>query len=95
MSTRVAALLGASIGLIISLAVLTLLWFGVLGVLTINGIDLMYIAWRSSIMLTTGWRSSPYGVSTTIISVALNSGLYGITGIVLRAVIAKMVVLWK
>ena len=94
MTTRAAALLGTSIGLIISFAVLTLLWFGVLGILTINGIDLMYIVWPSSIMLTVGWRSTPHGITTTIISVAINCGLYGIVGILLRAAIAKMV-LWK
>ncbi len=93
-TTKAAALLGASVGLTISFAVLALLWFGVLGVLTIKGVDLIYIAWPSSIILTVGWRSTPHGVATTIISV-MNCGLYGIIGILLRAAIAKMVVQWK
>ncbi len=94
MTTRV-AVIGASIGLIVSLAVLTLLWFGVLGILTVDGIDLMRIVWPSSVMLTVGWRTTPHGIFTTLISVAINCGIYGTLAILLRTGIAKAGILWK
>jgi hypothetical protein len=59
-----------------SLAVLTLMWVGVSGVLNIGHTDLMYVFWPSSLMLTAGWRSTPLGIASTVVSVSLNCLLY-------------------
>ena len=64
------------LGLCVSLAVLTLMWFGVSGVLNLGHTDLMYVFWPSSLMLTVGWRSTPLGIAITVVSVALNCSLY-------------------
>jgi len=76
MAVRLVLGVGALIGFFISLAVLTLLWFGVAGVLHLGQTDLMYIFWPSSLMLTVGWRSTPHGIAMTIASVAINCVLY-------------------
>ena len=36
----------------------------------------MYILWPSSLMLTSGWRSTVAGVATTLVSVGINCLLY-------------------
>ena len=69
-------LTGAMVGLCVSLAGLTLMWFGVSGVLNIGHADLMYAFWPSSWMLTVGWRSTPLGMAITVGSVVVNCLLY-------------------
>ena len=76
MTTRTALLIGAVVGLCMSLAVLTLMWFGVSGVLNVGRTDLMYVFWPSSLILTVGWRSTVPGIAITVVSVALNCSLY-------------------
>ena len=74
-------------GLLVSVAVLALMWFGVSGVL-ITGphTDLMYLFWPSSLMLTIGWNKTLVGITLTIISVDLNILMYGQIAILLRIV---------
>jgi len=75
-NTRTVLLIGMSLGLAASGAVLTLLWFGVTGVLYVNGIDLMRLFWPSSVMLVITWRNTIPGVMITIFAVVINSLLY-------------------
>jgi hypothetical protein len=75
-NTRTVLLIGVLTGLATSGAVLTLLWFGVSGVLYGRGIDLMLLFWPSSVMLVMSWRSTIPGVMITISSVAINCLLY-------------------
>jgi hypothetical protein len=76
MASRLVLGVGALVGLGVSIAVLTLLWFGVAGVLNVGRTDLMYVFWPSPLMLTTGWRSTAPGIATTVVSVAINCLLY-------------------
>ena len=76
MTTKRVLLAGVAVGFCVSIAVLVLLWFGVAGVLNIGRTDLMYILWPSSLILTSGWRSSFVGVATTVVSVGVNCLLY-------------------
>jgi len=66
-------LIGALFGLAISGAVLTLLWFGVAGVLHANatGTDWMHVFWPASVMLVVGWRSTIPGLMITVSAVAI------------------------
>jgi len=73
---RTVLLIGISLGLATSGAVLTLMWFDVAGVLYVNGVDLMRLFWPSSVMLLITWRSTPHGVMITIFAVAINCLLY-------------------
>jgi hypothetical protein len=77
---------GTGLGLFVAVVVLTLLWFGVAGVLMLGGIDLMYVVWPSSLMLTVGWRTTVAGIMTTAASVALNCLMYIAVLLLLRAV---------
>lgn len=96
MTTRQAAILGGIVGLLVSTSVLILLFYGVSGVLSIgNDTDLRYIVWPSWVMLTVGWRTTLRGIITTLISVAINCGMYGILAILLRTGISKIGALWK
>jgi hypothetical protein len=76
MTPRQVLLIGFSVGICVSLAVLALLWFGVAGVLNIGRTDLMYIFWPSALMLTVGRRSTAHGIAITVVSVATNCLLY-------------------
>lgn len=76
MTTRQVLLIGAIVGLSVSIAILSLVWYGVAGVLNVGRTDLMYVFWPSSLMLTVGWRTTLPGISTTVVSVALNCLLY-------------------
>src|SRR6202162_3456748 len=76
MTMRLSVSAGVVVGLMVSSAALALLAYGVAGVLTVTGIDLMYILWPASLMLTTGWRTTVPGVTLTIISVFLNCVTY-------------------
>jgi hypothetical protein len=71
--------------LLVSVAVLSLLWFGVLGVLVVGRTNLAQILWPSWTMLTTGWHSTPAGITIAIISVATNCVLYAGIAVALHA----------
>jgi len=70
--------IGALLGLAIPGAVLTLLWFGVAGVLHANatGTDWIKLFWLASVMLVVGWRSTIPGLMITVSAVAINCVLY-------------------
>lgn len=76
MTTKQVLTSGIALGFSVCIAVLTLLWFGVAGVLNIGRTDLMYILWPSSLMLTTNWSSSVAGVATIAVSIGINCLLY-------------------
>jgi hypothetical protein len=76
MTTRQVLIVGGIVGLIVSSAVLALLWFGVAGVLYLGDTNLMYIFWPSSMMLLVGWRSTIHGMMITATSIAINCLLY-------------------
>jgi hypothetical protein len=78
-------LIAGTIGLIVSIAILTLMAFGVAGVLTIHEIDLMYVLWPSSLILTTSWRTTARGISLTVISLFLNFSTYSVIAVLLRS----------
>lgn len=73
------------IGLLASGAILTLMAFGVSGVLVVHKIDLMYVFWPASIILTVGWRTTFSGITTTLIAVLLNSLTYLGVAVLARA----------
>lgn len=84
-SERATMFCGAVVGLAVSSAVLLLMGFGVSGVLHAGyGIDLMYVLWPSSLMLVTGWRTTPTGILITVNSVALNCAMYAALALALR-----------
>ncbi len=76
MKTQTVLLIGISLGLATSGAVLALMWFGVSGVLQLSSVDLRSVFWPSWVMLLTSWRTTPHGVITTIIAVVINCLLY-------------------
>lgn len=84
MTTRRVAIVGGAVGLFVSVVVLTLLSWGVAGVLRIGHANLMYLFWPSSLMLTMTWDRTVFGITLTVISVALNVLLYGATAINLK-----------
>ncbi len=75
-NTRKLLLVAAGAAVVICAVVLTLIVYGVRGVLNFHGIDLMYVFWPSSIMLLTSWRSTPLGITVTAASVLLNCLTY-------------------
>jgi hypothetical protein len=75
-NTRTVLLIGVIIGLTTSGVVLTLLWFGVSGVMYVGGTDLRRLFWPSSIVLVTSWRSTIPGVMITISAVVIDCLLY-------------------
>jgi hypothetical protein len=85
MTTRQLVLSAGAIGLIVSIAILTLVAFGVAGVLFTHEIDLMHVLWPSSLMLTTGWRTTDHGIALTVISVFINCLTYAVIAVLLRA----------
>ena len=84
MTTWQSAVVGGTVGLLVSGLVLMLLWFGVAGVLMVGRSDLMYFLWPSSLMLTVTWGRTLNGIMTTIAAVALNVVMYGTIGILLQ-----------
>jgi hypothetical protein len=89
-------LIGALFGLAISAAVLTLLWFGVAGVLHPNatGTDWMQVFWPASVMLVVGWRSTIPGLMITVSAVAINCLLYVAIAYALRQLAMLLRMLW-
>jgi hypothetical protein len=90
MSTKRALLVGGIVGVSVSGVVLALLWFGVAGVLNLGRTDLMYVFWPSSVMLTTGWRSTIPGLMITTSSVAINCLLYMAVAYALRLAVRSV-----
>jgi len=84
MTTRRLVLSAGTGGLIVSTAILTLIAFGVAGVLFTHEIDLMRVLWPSSLILTTGWRTTAHGITLTVISVFLNCLTYSVVAVLLR-----------
>jgi hypothetical protein len=93
LTTRRVAIVGSGVGLLVSGVVLVLLWWGVAGVLRIGHTDLMYVLWPSSSMLTITWDRTPFGITLTVISVALNVLMYGAIATLLER--AFRLSLWK
>jgi hypothetical protein len=93
LTTRQVAIVGGTVGLFVSGAVLVLIWFGVAGALAIGHTDLMYLLWPSSLMLTVTWDKSLIGITLTVISVAVNIVMYGVIAILLDK--AFRLSLWK
>jgi hypothetical protein len=87
MSARQVVIVGSVVGLLVSSAVLTLLWFGVAGVLVVGKTDLMYVFWPASVMLVGGWRSTVPGVMITASAVAINCLLYMAVAYSIRVVV--------
>jgi hypothetical protein len=91
LTAKTAALIGGGVGLVVSAAVLALLWFGVAGVLgTIGQTDLMFVLWPSSFILLVGWHSTIRGIMMTVFSVATNCLLYSAIALLLRACIRQV-----
>jgi hypothetical protein len=93
MTTRRVAIVGGGVGLLVSAVVLVLLWCGVAGILRIGHIDLMYLLWPSSLMLTITWDKTLFGITLTVISLALNVLMYGAIAILLER--ALRLIPWK
>jgi hypothetical protein len=93
LTTQQSAVVGGTVGLLVSGLVLMLLWFGVAGVLMVGQSDLMYFLWPSSLMLTVTWGRTLNGIMTTIAAVAINVLMYGTIGILLQKEIRFF--LWK
>ena len=76
MKTRTLIFVAGAAGFVVCALVLTLLAFGVTGVLILRNIDLMYVLWPSSLILTVDWRSTALGMAITVTSVLLNCVTY-------------------
>lgn len=86
MTVRQTAVVGGTVGLIVSAAVLVLLGsFGVWHLMRVGSTDLRVMVWPSSAMLTAGWCSTLPGIMTTIASIAINCLLYAAVALLLRA----------
>jgi hypothetical protein len=85
MTTGQVLIAGGIVGLLVSSAVLALLWFGVAGVL-VGKTDLMYVFWPASVMLTVGWCRTIPGLMITGSAVAINCLLYMAVSYSLRVV---------
>jgi len=84
MGPKLSAVFGAAVGLVVSGSVLTLLWFGVSGVLQVGHTDFMYLLWPSSLVLIGGWHTTARGVLITVASVVTNCLLYSVVALLLR-----------
>jgi hypothetical protein len=69
----------------VSIAILILFAFGVLGVLNIGNTSLMFILWPASLYLKVGWHSSIYASIFTLSLVLLNCLMYSVVAALLRA----------
>jgi hypothetical protein len=90
-NTRTLLIVAAGAAVIVCAVVLTLIGYGVSGVLNYHGIDLMYLFWPSSIMLLTSWRSTPLGIAVITASVLLNCLTYVAVSLALRIIIRSFV----
>ena len=87
MTTGQVLIVGGIVGLLVSSAVLALLWSGVAGVLVVGKTDLMYVFWPASVMLTVGWCRTIPGLMITGSAVAINCLLYMAVSYSLRVVV--------
>jgi hypothetical protein len=86
MTIKQTAATGGAVALLVSGAVLTLLYYGLAwDIMQIGHTDLRVILWPSSVMLTIGWCSTAPGIMTTISSVAINCLLYMGIALLLRS----------
>jgi hypothetical protein len=74
----------------VSIVILTLIGFGVSGVLILGKTDLIYVLWPTSIMLTGGWGTTIRGILITISSIAFNAGMYAALSLLLRALVRSL-----
>ena len=87
---RNSALVGATIGFVVSACILTLLWYGVSGVLTVGDTHYMYVFWPSAAMLVLGWYNTFSGIMVTVFSVVINCLTYAAIGLLLRVAVGKL-----
>jgi hypothetical protein len=87
MSTRQVLFVGGIAGLLVASAMLTLLWFGVAGVLYTGNTNLMHVFWPSSMMLVLGWCCTVPGVMITASAIVINCLLYMGVAYSLRVVV--------
>ena len=85
MTKRQVATIGGIVGLTVSSIVLVFLWAGVLGALRLSGVNLAYVLWPSSVMLTLGWCCTLPGILITASSVSINCLIYIAIALLLRA----------
>jgi hypothetical protein len=83
-------LLGAALGLIAPLVVLTLLWFGLGFGVKVGNVNLADLLWPSNVMLLVGWHTTIPGVFTTVLSVLINCFLYSTVAVLLRELILAL-----
>jgi hypothetical protein len=86
-NTRTLLLVAAGVAVIVCAVVLTLMGFGVSGILNFHGIDLMYVFWPSSIILLASWRSTSLGIAVTAVSTVFNCLTYIAVALAGRALI--------
>jgi hypothetical protein len=86
-TTKVIAIIGFIIGLIVACSVLCMIYFGVSGILMVGNTDLMYLVWPSGMMLLIGWHTTMQGIMTTLLAVVINCFLYLTVALLLRALI--------
>jgi hypothetical protein len=84
---RRSAIIGAAVGLTVSMAILSLLWVHMWGILVLRQVNIRHIFWPSSVMLTSDWCRSARGILITISSVAINSCIYAGVAVGLRALV--------
>jgi hypothetical protein len=87
MSAKKAMLVDAAIGLVIAVGILILLGIGIAGVLSVGGIDLMYVLRPSAEMLLVGWRTTPTGLAITVCSVISNCLWYAAMALLIRTIV--------
>jgi hypothetical protein len=80
-TARRLALVGAALGLLVSVTILSFLWrYGILE-WRIGGsksLDLTLLLWPSSVMLVDGWRRTVPGILITLPSVVINCLIYAV-----------------
>ncbi len=81
---RLAIAVGSGVGLVVSIGVLVLMWFGVAGVLAVGNTNLMYVFWPSAVLLVRGWRSAPIGILITVYAVLANCLTYAGVALLVR-----------
>lgn len=84
MSLKLTGAIGAALGLAVCAGILSLMWFGVSGVLYLGHTDLTYVLWPSSVVLVGGWKTTAPGITITVYPVLTNFLIYAGIAILLR-----------
>ena len=90
MTTRQVALIGGAVGLVLSIATLVFLAWGVPAVLLSGDLDWIHVLWPSSRMLVVGWRTTTVGILITLYAVAINCLTYAAMGMGLRVILQSL-----